>query len=162
MNGTEIQIALLQGLILIIIFRWSKVDMLLKFHKVWWFSDESMMMRIIKSKQEVVIFAMELWTKKIQMQSMRFFACFGGKFGSKEFVVFLSSSKEGYGSEDGVATMFMDFGSGLGGLWWRTIGNKDSSDGKEEDKKFITKEQEPEQWVESSLCYCADSITEEK
>jgi hypothetical protein len=91
--------------------------MLLKFHKVWWFSDESMMMRIIKSKQEVVIFAMELWTKKIQMQSMRFFACFGGKFGSKEFVVFLSSSKEGYGSEDGVATMFMDFGSGLGGLW---------------------------------------------
>ncbi len=48
--------------------------MLLKFHKVWWFSDESMMMRIIKSKQEVVIFVMELWTKKIQMQSMRFFA----------------------------------------------------------------------------------------
>jgi hypothetical protein len=48
--------------------------MLLKFHKVWWFSDGSMMMTFIKSKQEVVIFVMELWTKKIQMQSMRFFA----------------------------------------------------------------------------------------
>jgi len=65
----------------------------------------------------VVIFVIELWTKTIQMQSMRFFALLWWEVWKQRVCCFLSSSKEGYGSQDGVATMFMDFGSGLGGLW---------------------------------------------